>query len=212
MFVNRADFGFDPELHQSVSCRRVPGPPPPDFDEVGDRPRSARANGAADGDPLVHQGRQGDAPTVASVPDPVGIRNADVGEVDLVEFSLARDLSERANLDARSVHVEHEIGEAPVLGEIGIAAGDEHPPTREVGHGRPHLLPVDDPFLTVSDGSSSQTGDVRAGPRLAEELAPYLRTREHRSQPPHLLGLGSVRDDHRSAHAMAQNVHWPRSM
>jgi hypothetical protein len=101
-------------------------------------------------------------------PSPTGRRasrrDADVGEVDLVELGLAGDLAQRPHLDAGRVHVDHEGGHALVLHGLGVGAGDEHAPARQVGERGPHLLAVDDPLVAVAHALRGEAGEVAAGP------------------------------------------------
>ena len=48
------------------------------------------------------------------------------------------------------LHVHQEVGEALVLGRVGIGAGDEHAPLRHVRERRPHLLAGDDPLAVAT--------------------------------------------------------------
>ena len=89
------------------------------------------------------------------------------------------------------------------FGCVGVGAGDEHPPLGEVGEGGPHLLAVDDPLVAVAHGPGGEAGDVGAGARLAEELAPDLLAGEERAEVALLLLVGAVGDDGRRAHAVA---------
>ena len=178
--------GVDPQLHQLVAEHRV---------LVGAlAPRGARPRRwgrcpagrvpppAADGGALVHQRGHRHPPAVAHVADAVGVGDADVGQVDLVELRLAGDLAQRPDLDARRVHVDGEVGQALVLRLVGVGAGDEHPAVGQVGHRVPHLLAVDHPLVAVLHRPGAEAGQVGAGARLAEQLAPDLLAREHRAQ------------------------------
>ncbi len=86
------------------------------------------------------------------------------------------------------------------FGTIGIGTGDQDGPPRLVGHRRPHLLAVDDP-VTVAGARvlayrpGRQAGEVGAGARLAEELAPDLLAGPQRTQPALALLVGAVAQD-----------------
>ena len=101
----------------------------------------------------------------------------DVSEEHLVEFGFAGDLVQGPHVDARSVHVDQEGGDALVLGHVGIGPGQEQPEPGEVGQGRPDLLPVEEPLVAVPYGAGGQAGHIRSRPGLAEELAPDLLAR-----------------------------------
>ena len=69
-----------------------------------------------------------------------------VGEVDLVELGLSRHLAQWPGLHTVAVHVDDEVGQALVLGQIRVGAGEQQTPAGTVRQAGPHLLPVDDPF------------------------------------------------------------------
>ena len=197
-------------IHSFMSASRLSGIVGaellPHLDRFADEATAPCWNLAADGHPLVHQRREHDPPAVADVAEPLGVGDPDVGEVHLVELGLAGDLVQRPHLDARRVHVDHEVGHALVLRRIGVGAGDQHPPSGEVRQGGPHLLTVDDPLVAVEHGPGRQPGDVGARTRLGEELAPDLLAREERAEVALLLGLAAVRDDGGRTHAVADDV------
>ena len=68
---------------------------------------------AADGHPLVHQGGRGHPPPGADGVEALAVGDADVGEEDLVELGVTGDLAQGADLDARGVHVDDEVGQCP---------------------------------------------------------------------------------------------------
>jgi len=121
-------------------------------------------------------------PALAFGTDAMGVRDPDVGHVDLVELSLAGDLAQRPHIDAFGLHVQREVRHAPVLGHIGVGAGDEHAEVGDVGERVPDLLSVDDPLFAVADGLGAEAGEVRAGARLGEQLTPLLLAGEHGAQ------------------------------
>ena len=61
-----------------------------------------------------------------------------------------------------------------MLGHVPVGAGQQHPEVGVVGAGVPHLLAVDDPLVAVELGAGGQPGEVGAGARLAEQLAPRV--------------------------------------
>ena len=87
---------------------------------------------------------------------------------------MPRHLDERTNLDSGLVHVDRKPGDAGVLRRIGVGAGDEHAHVGRLAERGPDLLPVDHPFVAVSDGLGGQAGKIGAGAGLAEQLAPCL--------------------------------------
>src|SRR5204862_2116641 len=86
-----------------------------------------------------------------------------------VEGGAAGHLPQRADLDARGVHVDEEGGQVAVPGP-GRRPGQEEPDVAVVRSGRPHLLAVDDPVVTVAAGPGGDAGEVGPGARFGEEL------------------------------------------
>ena len=171
-----------------------------------DDSRAARIYLTADRDALVHERRQRDVPAFAGVAEAFGVGDANIGHVDLVEFGLARRLHERSHLDARCLHVEDEHRHPLVLDLFGIGAHEDDAEPREVRERRPHLLAVDDPLVAVAHGARAETGDVGAGSRLAEHLAPDLFAGEQWPQVALLLRIGAVGHDRRRAHAVSDRI------
>ena len=81
----------------------------------------------------------------------LGLGNADVGEVDLVELGLAGHLAQRTHLDSRRLHVDDEGGQTGVLHSLGIGPDNEETEAGQVRESRPDFLTVDDPLLAVLD-------------------------------------------------------------
>ena len=77
---------------------------------------------------------------------------AHLGEEDLVEACAAGHLTQRANFDSGSLHVDDEAGEALVLGKIGIGTADDFADVAVVRARGPHLLSGDDPLFAVAHG------------------------------------------------------------
>ncbi len=200
-----SDLGLHPQAHQLVLvgvAATVIGQVLPDLHRSRDRTRAtlgrAAAGAGTDRVALVHQGGERRPPALALGADAVGVGHSDVGHVDLVELGLAGDLAQRPHLDALALHVEREVGHALVLGRVGVGAGDEHAVVGEVGQGVPHLLAIHDPLVAVTDRTGAEAGEVGAGARLAEELAPLLLAGEHRAEEALLLGVVAVGDDRRA--------------
>ena len=85
-----------------------------------------------------------------------------------------------------------------MLGHVGIGAGDEDAEVGVVRLRRPHLLPVDDPLVAVEHGPGGQGGQVAAGARLAEQLAPQLVAPQQRPEVALLLLAAAVAHDRRA--------------
>ncbi len=156
---------------------------------------------------FVEQRGLRDAPPVVDVAEAIRVGDARVGEEHLVEVRTARHLAEGTDLDPGSLHVDEEVGDARVLGGVGIGAGQEHPAAGVVRARRPDLLAVHDPLVTVAHGGRAQPREVRAGPRLGEQLAPDLLAGQQRGEPAGALLVGAVRDDGRSTHGGADAEH-----
>ena len=203
-------------LALASSISRVP-PPPSEArarvrvrlraDEVADPPIEVAGHGARAGrrvrpagagtqtGTLEHQRGVGDGPTVVHATDGVVVTDAHVGEEHLVEHRAARHLLERADVDAGLVDVAHEVGDPLVLRDVGIGAGEEHADVGDLRARRPHLLPVDDPLVAVRDRRGGEAGEVGAGARLAEELAPRLAAGDGVADVALLLLVGAVHRD-----------------
>ena len=93
------------------------------------------------------------------------------------------------------------------LGDVGVGAGEQQSPARPVREAGPHLLPVDHPVVAVAHRGGGQAGQVGAGARLGEQLAPDVLGGGQRPQPGPLdvVGLG-VFADGRRGHAVAHRV------
>ena len=79
-----------------------------------------------------------------------------------------------------------------------------------MGQRRPHLLPVDDPLVAITDGTRRQAGDVGPTARLGEQLAPDLLVRGDLGDEARLLLLRSPLQDGGRAHPDADDVERPR--
>ena len=122
--------------------------------------------------PLVGERPSCDGPAAADLADDVLVRDPSVGQEHLVERCVIVHLPDRADLDARLVHVEQEVGHPGVLRCIPVGTGDEDRHVGMVGRRVPHLLAVDDPLIAVAYGGRLQARQIRAGAGLAEQLAP----------------------------------------
>ena len=208
MLVSRR---ISPSIHSWASSRarrRVVEPPlVPQVDGEADvaLPPSLLAHGA-DRDPLVHQRGERHPPPLAGLAEALAVGDADVGEVHLVELGVARHLPQRPDLDAGGVHVDDEVGQALVLGNVGVGAGEQQAPAGHVGECRPDLLAVDHPLVAVAHRPGRQRGEIRARTGLAEHLAPDLLAAERRAQVPVADLVGPVGDDRRPRHPDAHHV------
>ena len=85
-----------------------------------------------------------------------------------------------------------------MLGDVGIRAGQEHPEIGRLRTRRPHLLTGDDPLVTVFDRPRGETGEIRAGTRLAEQLGPGLLPAERVAHVALLLLVVALHRDRRA--------------
>src|SRR5581483_4225339 len=88
-----------------------------------------------------------------------------------------------------------EVGDATVLRRIGVRAGEHMDPVGVLGVARPDLLAVDDEVVAVGHGAGLQAGEVGAGARLGEALAPEHVGACDRRQEALLLLLVAVHHD-----------------
>ena len=114
----------------------------------------------------------------------------------------------RKRLDRHSgqLHVEQEVGDPRVPGRVGIRAGQQHHPVRDVGEGGPDLLPVDHPVVAILDGPRLQGGQVGPGIGLRVTLAPDLLGGEDLRRIAPLLFLRAAGNDRRSGHPDPEDV------
>ena len=122
--------------------------------------------------PLEPEGRHGHLPAVVDPAHDVVPGTPGVGEEDLVELGRAVDLLDGADLDAGLLHGHEEVGDAGVLVDVGVGAGQEEDVVGELGLGGPDLLAGDDPLVAVGHGPGLERGQVAAGVGLGEPLAP----------------------------------------
>ena len=84
------------------------------------------------------------------------------------------------------------------LGASGSVRAMRMPNCACAGARRPDLLPVDHPLVAVAHGPGAEVGQVAAGARLAEQLAPDLLAGQQRQQVALLLLLGAGVQDRRA--------------
>src|ERR1700677_3924850 len=99
---------------------------------------------------LSRQSGVGHLPPGTDLAHPARVGNPGRLEEDLVEVDLTAHVTQRANLDAGLVQIDQEIRKALSLGHLGIGPGKQHRPVREVRPCGPHLLPRDDPVISVT--------------------------------------------------------------
>src|SRR5262249_26892316 len=150
------------------------------------------------GPALVRQCGERDLPAPVDLADDVRPGNADGVEEDLAELRRAGELAEGADADPGALHVQDEVGEAAVLREGGVGAGEEGAAARDLRVARPDLLPGDDEVVAVELGARPHGREIAARVGLAEELTPDLLARENGGQETALEPLVAVGDERRS--------------
>ena len=161
----------------------------------GWQPNARAAGTRAEPGALERQRGVGDRPAVVDATDGVVVAHANVGEEHLVEHRAAGHLLQRADVDTGLVHVAHEVGDALVLGHVGIGASEQHAEVGDLRTRGPHLLAVDDPLVAVADRRRGEAGEVGTGAGLAEELAPRLAAGDGVADVALLLLVGAVHRD-----------------
>ena len=68
--------------------------------------------------------------------------NHHIRQKDLVEMSSPCDLPQRVDLDPGGMHVDEEIGDALVFGDVGIRSSDQNRPITVLGTRCPDFLTV----------------------------------------------------------------------
>ncbi len=140
--------------------------------------------------PLEPEGRHGHFPSIVHAPDDVVLGAADIGQEDLVELGRAVDLLDGAHLDAGLLHRHQEVGDAGVLGGVGVGPGQQEDVVGSARLGGPHLLAVDDPLIAVQLGLRREAGQIGSRVGFAEPLAPGDRAVEDARDELLLLFLG----------------------
>ena len=105
---------------------------------------------------------------------------------------------ERANGDSRALHVDEQEGEPAVLGRLEIGAHHEDAPVGEACVARPDLLSGHVEHVAAELGARAASGQVGAGVRLREPLAPHLLAGQDPAEKALLLTLRAVVDERRS--------------
>ncbi len=173
---------FDEELHQALTQPRiVQSVAAGEVHQVGGggtHPPHHPALGEAE--PLVAQGELCQAPPPVHLPDEVAGGDAGVAEEHLAEALLPGHLPDGPHLYPLLADGAEEVADAPMLGGLGVGAGEEDAVVGAVCVAGPDLLAVHHPLVAVELGAGSERGEVRAGVGLAEELAPDLLAPQQR--------------------------------
>src|SRR6185312_6932451 len=113
-------------------------------------------------------------PAVAEIADPVAVRHAGVVDEHFTESTEAVHLPYRPDLDARLDHVDDEVADAPSTRRRRVRACEEQAPPGHVRVRAPDLLTGDRPAVSRLHRLRPEAGQIGAGTRFAEQLAPRL--------------------------------------
>src|SRR5207249_2898211 len=163
---------------------------------------------------LVLERRDGDLPAAMQLAEEVLARHADGLEEDLVELRLARHLAERADRDARALHVEEQAGDALAAAGLGVGPAEEHAPVGVLRERRPHLLAGHLEVVVLGKRGRAQRRQVGAGAGLGEAEAPEVLGGQDAAEEAALLRLVAVRHDGRAGDAdpeVADHLRRPRT-
>ena len=197
---------LDPGLRDPVAEPIVELAAAGQVEQLADRDLERPRERKSEGRPLVHERRHRHLPALSGPADHVFGGDLDVGEEDLVELGLPRDLCQRPHLDTRRVHVDEEIRQPLVPRSIRVAQRDEDAPVGEVCVRRPDLLAVDHIPSILELGACPHRCEVGARTRLGEALAPDLLGRQDPGQVARLLLVCPVDDDRRPGHPEADHA------
>ena len=151
----------------------------------------------------------GHGPAVARAADEVGVVTHGLVQEHLVEDGITGHLPQRADGDARLVEGKGEPRDARVLGHIDIGASEQHAVVGLLGLTAPHLLPADDPTVSVAASARRQSREIGTGAGLTEELTPADLTAHDRGhEPRHLFGR-PLGQDRRRGHEQTETSGWP---
>ena len=149
-----------------------------------------------------------DAPAAVDRPDLRARLEPHVVEEDLVEVRLARDLAQRPHRDAARRPSARRTSSGPCAwarpGWCARAAGRR--PRTARSSSRPSGPTAATSRPSCCSARVCTPGEVGAGGRLGEELAPDLLGGQHRPEVALLLLLGAVRDQRRAEHPDADDV------
>ena len=119
---------------------------------------------------------------------PVIVCNAHIREKDFVELTRSGHLLDRTHFYTGRAHVDDEHRQPLVLGLGRVCPCNDDAIVRAMRARGPHFLAVHDPLVAVTNGTGLQRREIRARPRLAEQLAPDLAVHDPRKESVLLLG------------------------
>ncbi len=93
-----------------------------------------------------------------------------------------------------------------MLGGGRVGADQQHAPVSDMPQRGPHLLTVNHEFVAIQRRTGVERGQIRAGARFGEALAPDLLAGQDFLDETALLLFGAVLENSRSAHRQAEFV------
>ena len=145
---------------------------------------------------LEGQRPHGDLPAAVHATDDVRRFGARARVEDLTEFRVARELNDRANLDALLPHRDQQVRDAAVLRlRLGIRATQHEAPVRPLRPGGPDFLAVDHPFVAIEASARLDVSQVGPGVWLRVALTPDRLTARDGGQEARLLFLAPEGDE-----------------
>ena len=192
----------DPGIGQVLASQRLVQAPG-GLDHRPQRLEVEQADLSADRQAFVHQRRQCHLPACADRSQPLVIGYTHVGKEDFVELAVAVHLADGPHLDPWALHVDEEHRQSSVLGHGGVGARKEQAEVGELRARGPDLLAVDHPVVAFRPCPGENAGNVRAGRRFAEHLAPDFLAIQTRPDAVRLVRFAAVGHQGGQAHAQA---------
>jgi hypothetical protein len=109
---------------------------------------------------FISQRRLQHPPAVVQAAKDICRRDARIGDENLIEMGLVRNLAQGANLDAGLLHRKEEESQALMFWNIPIGARQQHAVVRMSGAGGPDLLPRDGEIVAVALGPGAHASKV----------------------------------------------------
>ena len=122
------------------------------LNQLVNRPSTARTNVAA----FVHQRGLSALPASVDFTDDVRMWNTYVSEEGFIEVLNAGDLGNGADINARTLHVQDEVGDTSMFWKINIGTSEQNRVIGKLTKAGPNFLTVDDPVVAVAHGASAE--------------------------------------------------------
>ena len=132
---------------------------------------------------FVHQRGDRHPPAGANRAKPLGVGDAHIVEIHLVEVRTAGHLLDRPDFHPWRLHVQEEEGQALMLRHVGVGAGNDDAPVAIMRAGGPDLLAIDHPVIAILYRAGPQRAEIGPAGRFGEQLAPeFLRLQRRRGK------------------------------